>query len=455
MAGRSEGDPARTPGAHRPGLAAAFHRQHGAPRRAAAVHGLPQPATGRARRRAVRLRRADAGRAHAQSRAGGAVAAPDGGLPEVDGPADRHPAARHGPGLGLVAGCAATACWRSSTSNWRWTWRPPPISAPFKRLGSDIPAAQRAALQAQGRDAVEQQVLPALRKLRAFIADEYIRQAPADGALRNYPDGAHVYDIVVRDQTTTALSAGEIHAIGQRELARLRGEMEAVMRQTKFDGDFAQFIGYLNTDPKFFAASPAGAAGGLPRHRQAHRRRIAAAVRATAAGALRRAFHAGLPRPGRRRVLRPAGARRHAPRLFQRQYAGLAHPAGLEDGHADGPRSRAGPPSADRAGGRTGRPAALSPQRRLHRVRRGLGGLCGDAGPRHRPVRRPVQPVRPSAMAGVPRRAAGGGHRHPQPGLVAAAGDRLHGRAHRHGPRLRQRRGGPLHLHARARPWAT
>ncbi|HMA07234.1 MAG TPA: DUF885 domain-containing protein [Ramlibacter sp.] len=131
-----------------------------------------------------------------------------------------------------------------------------PYFGPFKRLGSDIPAAERAALQAQGRDAIGAQVMPALRKLRAFIADEYLPRAPADGALRNYPDGGRVYEIVVRDQTTTALSAVEIHAIGQRELARLRAEMEAVMRETKFQGDFPQFIQYLNTDPRFFAASP-------------------------------------------------------------------------------------------------------------------------------------------------------------------------------------------------------
>lgn len=128
--------------------------------------------------------------------------------------------------------------------------------APFKRLGSDISSADRAALQAAGREAVAREVLPSLRKLRAFIADEYLRRAPADGALRNYPDGARVYDVVVRDQTTTTLSAAQIHEIGLRELSRLRGEMEAVMRETKFDGDFDQFVRYLNTDSRFFAASP-------------------------------------------------------------------------------------------------------------------------------------------------------------------------------------------------------
>jgi uncharacterized protein (DUF885 family) len=65
-----------------------------------------------------------------------------------------------------------------------------------------------------------------------------------------------VYELLVRHQTTTDLSAAQIHAIGQRELARLRAEMEAVMQRTGFKGDFAQFIHHLNTDPKFFHAGP-------------------------------------------------------------------------------------------------------------------------------------------------------------------------------------------------------
>jgi uncharacterized protein (DUF885 family) len=131
-----------------------------------------------------------------------------------------------------------------------------PYFAPFKRLGSDISPEQRTALQTAGQEAVARYVLPSLKKLRAFVAGEYIAKAPANGALSNYPDGTHVYHIVVRNQTTTNLSATQIHDIGLRELSRLRGEMEAVMRETKFDGDFDRFIHYLGTDPRFFATSP-------------------------------------------------------------------------------------------------------------------------------------------------------------------------------------------------------
>lgn len=131
-----------------------------------------------------------------------------------------------------------------------------PYFGPFKRLGSDIAPAQRAQLQEQGRRAIEQSVLPSLRKLRQFVADEYLPKAPADGALRNYSDGPRVYAFVVREVTTTSRTPAEIHAIGLRELTRLRGEMEEVMRRTGFQGTFAEFIHYLNTDQKFFASGP-------------------------------------------------------------------------------------------------------------------------------------------------------------------------------------------------------
>lgn len=131
-----------------------------------------------------------------------------------------------------------------------------PFYEPFTRLGSGIPAGEQQALREEARHAIESQVLPAMRTLRAFVAGEYLAAAPASGALGSYPGGAEVYAAVVQSQTTTQLSAAEIHAIGLREVARLRGEMEAVMREMKFEGSFAQFVDHLNTDPKYFHASP-------------------------------------------------------------------------------------------------------------------------------------------------------------------------------------------------------
>ena len=134
-----------------------------------------------------------------------------------------------------------------------------PFYKPFKQLPAAMSAAEREAWQARGREAIARDVLPALRRLRTFITDEYLPKAPANGALSGYPDGQRVYELLVREQTTTKLSAREIHDIGLRELARIRAEMEAVIREMgrelKFDGDFAAFIAFLDTDARFQYAS--------------------------------------------------------------------------------------------------------------------------------------------------------------------------------------------------------
>ena len=130
-----------------------------------------------------------------------------------------------------------------------------PFFLPFKRLPASLPETERRALQAAGRAAVERDVLPAMRKLRTFIADEYRPKAAASGAMSSYPEGTRVYELLVRNQTTTTLTAREIHDIGLAELARIRGEMEAVMREVKFEGEFAKFVAFLDQDPRFRYAS--------------------------------------------------------------------------------------------------------------------------------------------------------------------------------------------------------
>ena len=102
-----------------------------------------------------------------------------------------------------------------------------PYDQPFKRLGRDIPLSEQPALQQCGLQAVAEQVLPALRRLRALVADELQASAPADGSLRGYPQGDAVYTMHVRQQTSTSLTPAQIHALGQRELVRLCGDRDA------------------------------------------------------------------------------------------------------------------------------------------------------------------------------------------------------------------------------------
>ncbi|MDQ2780165.1 MAG: DUF885 domain-containing protein [Pseudomonadota bacterium] len=130
-----------------------------------------------------------------------------------------------------------------------------PFFEPFTRLGNGIPKPEQATLRQQALQTIAGQVLPAQQRLRDFVAGPYAAAAPAAGNLKAYPGGAVAYAQRVRSSTTTDLSPSQIHAIGLREAARLRGEIDQVMREMSWAGDFVSFTHHLNTDPKYFLPS--------------------------------------------------------------------------------------------------------------------------------------------------------------------------------------------------------
>ncbi len=68
------------------------------------------------------------------------------------------------------------------------------------------------------------------------------------------PRGRDFYRYCVAKFTTLDdLTPDEVHAIGQAEVERIRGEMDKIIRDVKFEGDFAAFTEFLRTDPKFYA----------------------------------------------------------------------------------------------------------------------------------------------------------------------------------------------------------
>jgi uncharacterized protein (DUF885 family) len=122
----------------------------------------------------------------------------------------------------------------------------------FASLPESIDKKTQAELQTRARQLLADEVVPALRKLRAFVVDEYIPHARTTIGATAVPDGAVWYAHEVRQRTTTELSAEQIHQLGLAEVARIRGEMIAVMKKTGWKGDFAGFSDFLRTDKRFF-----------------------------------------------------------------------------------------------------------------------------------------------------------------------------------------------------------
>jgi uncharacterized protein (DUF885 family) len=70
--------------------------------------------------------------------------------------------------------------------------------------------------------------------------------------MNELPDGKAWYAFNIRTSTTTTKTAKEIHEIGLSEVKRIRGEMDKVIQQTGFKGNFEEFSQFLRTDPQFY-----------------------------------------------------------------------------------------------------------------------------------------------------------------------------------------------------------
>ena len=130
---------------------------------------------------------------------------------------------------------------------------------PVKVLPQDFSAAARTRLTAAYQREITEKINPSLARLRDFIRDEYIPHGRSTVGWSALPDGSAWYDYTLRIFTTTHMPADEIHQLGLSEVARIRREMQDVMRQVQFQGDLHQFFKFMQTDPQFLFKSPADA----------------------------------------------------------------------------------------------------------------------------------------------------------------------------------------------------
>jgi uncharacterized protein (DUF885 family) len=132
-----------------------------------------------------------------------------------------------------------------------------PLHRPFARFPATVPESERARLAAAGRKAIEQSVIPAYARFQDFFEREYRPRARRSIGASELPGGSEYYADLVRYFTTLPdATAGQVHAAGLAEVARIRAEMEAIVRETGFEGDFAEFLAFLRTDPQFYARTP-------------------------------------------------------------------------------------------------------------------------------------------------------------------------------------------------------
>jgi len=88
--------------------------------------------------------------------------------------------------------------------------------------------------------------------LIAWMEKDLVNTDAEPRGAHTLPDGQAYYAYRLAFNTTTEKTAEEIHAIGLAEVARIRAEMETIMKQTGFEGDLQQFFNFVRDDKQFY-----------------------------------------------------------------------------------------------------------------------------------------------------------------------------------------------------------
>ena len=116
----------------------------------------------------------------------------------------------------------------------------------------EIDAEQAEQLKANAKAALLEGFKPAYDDIIAWVESDLPKAAEnPTGVGETQPNGEAYYKHLLWTQTTTDMTADEIHQVGLDEVERLRGEMIALKDRVEFDGDLDAFFAFLNEDKQF------------------------------------------------------------------------------------------------------------------------------------------------------------------------------------------------------------
>lgn len=127
--------------------------------------------------------------------------------------------------------------------------------APFESFPTSVSQAEQDRLRAAGAAAIRDSVVPGYRDFLEFMTEDYIPGARETIGASELPNGRAYYAYLVGHFTTMDVTSDEVHQVGLEEVARIRREMDDVIEEIGFEGNFAAFLTFLRTDPRFYPKS--------------------------------------------------------------------------------------------------------------------------------------------------------------------------------------------------------
>lgn len=95
---------------------------------------------------------------------------------------------------------------------------------------------------------IDQDINPALGRFRDYLEKEYLPRARTSIAVSALPSGPECYRASVRQFSTLAVPAQEVHQLGLQQMARIESEMKAIAERSFNTSDVRGLLDRLKTD---------------------------------------------------------------------------------------------------------------------------------------------------------------------------------------------------------------
>lgn len=123
----------------------------------------------------------------------------------------------------------------------------------LKLFPSDITIEQQNDLKVRYTNTIKEKLEPQFIKMSSFLKNEYLAASRNSSGIGSLPNGKELYKVYAKQWTTTSKTPEEIHALGLKEVARIKAEMEKVKDQVGFKGTINEFFEHVRTKPELMA----------------------------------------------------------------------------------------------------------------------------------------------------------------------------------------------------------
>ena len=131
-----------------------------------------------------------------------------------------------------------------------------PYFIAFAEMPDAISAEDQARIRQTAKELIDESIVPAYRRFSRYFDETYLPASRDSIGASSLPDGEAFYEYRVRSFTTTQMTPDEVHRLGLTEVKRIRDEMQLIIDELEFDGNFNDFLNFLRTDSQFYYDTP-------------------------------------------------------------------------------------------------------------------------------------------------------------------------------------------------------